>query len=449
LLVGQDHVHDLRVVDIAVGQLAVAVEGQGDVRPVVDVMSVDDAPGARSVVVDLVDAEWSLRRRLTTGVSAAEYLERFPDYRDDLLRSRTVSIAPGHRPEGGSTERVPPPERGADGAGDPAADMVTRSHYRALRLHARGGLGEILTARDEELNREVALKRLQRRGSNDPESRERFLREAEITGQLEHPGVVPVYGLGRASDGSPVYAMRLIRGETFQEAIERFHQEAASRQGQGPRSLAFRQLLGRLVSVCNTVAYAHSRGIIHRDLKPSNILLGGFGETLVVDWGLARETRRQGDRETRKEEVGDAAGSGDDSSVSLSPCLLVSLSSSPADLTQDGSVIGTPAYMSPEQAAGRWDLVGPACDVYGLGATLYMLLVGRPAFPEGEVMEVLMKVRQGEFPAPRQVNPRCGPSRCPDAGSCRFAAPRSRSSRFGPSRSPSTRCRQAGRREPS
>ena len=118
----------------------------------------------------------------------------------------------------------------------------------------------------------------------------RFLREGEITGGLEHPGVVPVYGLTRDADGQPCYAMRFIRGQTLQEAIARFHE--ADEAGRG---LALRQLLGRFVAVCNTIAYAHSRGVIHRDLKPANIMLGDYGETLVVDWGLAKRLDRPGE----------------------------------------------------------------------------------------------------------------------------------------------------------
>src|SRR5262249_49933161 len=125
------------------------------------------------------------------------------------------------------------------------------------------------------------------RGRRDPEALGRFLREAEITGRLEHPGVVPVYGLGHDAAGNPVYAMRFIRGQTLQEAIDRYHADAPKLRA-GPRRLAFRNLLARFLSVCNTVAYAHTRCVIHRDLKPGNILLGEFGETLVVDWGLAK-----------------------------------------------------------------------------------------------------------------------------------------------------------------
>src|SRR5262249_33072556 len=118
--------------------------------------------------------------------------------------------------------------------------------------------------------------------------RRRFLAEAEITGRLEHPGIVPVYGLVRDADGQPCYAMRFIEGETFHDAIARFHRAERPGRDPGERRLALRQLLGQFVAVCNTVAYAHARGVIHRDLKPANILLGQYGQTLVVDWGLAR-----------------------------------------------------------------------------------------------------------------------------------------------------------------
>jgi serine/threonine protein kinase len=171
--------------------------------------------------------------------------------------------------------------------------------FRILRPHARGGLGEVFVAQDEELHREVALKEIQDRFADDPQSRARFLLEAEITGGLEHPGIVPVYGLGAYGDGRPFYAMRFIRGDSLKEAIARFH-NGASRGPQptdrqptdGERTLAFRQLLGRFVDVCNAVAYAHSRGVLHRDVKPGNVMLGKYGETLVVDWGLAKPVDR-------------------------------------------------------------------------------------------------------------------------------------------------------------
>src|SRR5262249_13769048 len=174
--------------------------------------------------------------------------------------------------------------------------------FRILRPHAQGGLGVVSVALDEELHREVALKEIQERYASENEPRSRFLLEAEITGSLEHPGIVPVYGLGHHPDGRPFYAMRFVRGESLKDAIARFYgapDPSTATKGArtpGTESLAlsvqFRRLLARFLDVCNAIAYAHSRGVLHRDLKPGNILLGPFGETLVVDWGLAKVVGR-------------------------------------------------------------------------------------------------------------------------------------------------------------
>ncbi len=221
------------------------------------------------------------------------------------------------------------------------------SRFRILRPHAKGGLGKVSVARDEELRREVALKEIQERHADDPDSRARFLLEAEITGGLEHPGIVPVYGLGQYADGRPYYAMRFIRGDSLQEAVARFHKSPDKRLDSGERAVELRTLLGRFIDVCNAIAYAHSRGVLHRDLKPGNIMLGQYGETLVVDWGLAKP---QDPSNTKSESL----------EGPIRP------SSMGGSVTQMGSTIGTPQYMSPEQAAGRLDLLGPASDVYSL-----------------------------------------------------------------------------------
>src|SRR5262249_47554754 len=143
--------------------------------------------------------------------------------------------------------------------------------YRLKHFHARGGLGEVFVAEDTELHRTVALKRMQGRHRHDPDSRRRFVQEAEVTGQLEHPGIVPVYGLTRDADGQPCYAMRFIEGEPLHEAVRRYHAPPPGDPDPGERALALRALLTRFVAVCNAVAYAHSRGVVHRDLKPHNI----------------------------------------------------------------------------------------------------------------------------------------------------------------------------------
>ena len=169
-------------------------------------------------------------------------------------------------------------------------ETLAGERFRILRPHAQGNLGLVSVALDAELNREVALKEIRPDRSDDPFSRARFLLEAEITGRLEHPGIVPVYGLGGHADGRPFYAMRFVKGESLKEAIDRFHAADQAAGAEASATLALRQLLGRFLAVCNAVAYAHSRGVIHRDLKPANIMLGPYGETLVVDWGLAKSS---------------------------------------------------------------------------------------------------------------------------------------------------------------
>jgi WD40 repeat protein/serine/threonine protein kinase len=353
----------------------------------------------RSVVVELLAAEYQHRRRGEAGVTFDEYGRRFPQHSKDLA----PALAPTAQRDGIASFQVRPGEPpGRKAAPGTRADIIaTASHYRVRHSHARGGLGEIVVALDEDLNREVVLKLLLASQADNPDSRSRFLREAAITSQLEHPGVVPVYGLGNIAEGSPVYAMRFIRGESLQEAVQHFHNAEKTGRDLTERSLAFRKLLSRFVSVCNTIAYAHSRGILHRDLKPSNIMLGPYGETLVVDWGLAKtvagsESAGKEDHDHKAEETCASEPAG--LTPSTVNCLLPTV-----DHTGLGTIIGTPAYMSPEQAAGQWARVGPASDIYSLGATLYVLLTGEPPFQEGRVAAVLEKVQRGDFAPARQV----------------------------------------------
>jgi serine/threonine-protein kinase len=276
----------------------------------------------------------------------------------------------------------------------PAPAGQKTSRYRLLRPHAEGGLGEVFIALDEELQREVALKEIQARHADSAACRQRFLLEAEITGRLEHPGIVPVYGLGTYADGRPYYAMRFIKGDSLKDAIDRFHEDAERHGGRslqataGKHALELRQLLSRFVAVCNTVAYAHSKGVLHRDLKPDNVMLGNYGETLVVDWGLAKPLVSR------------------DPPASAKPTGSVMLRPEAADsaLTQAGHVLGTPQYMSPEQAAGQNAELTLASDVYSLGATLYHLLTGRAPFVGSDPYAILEGVCRGQFPPPRQVD---------------------------------------------
>jgi len=292
---------------------------------------------------------------------------------------------------------LPPVERNrqGDAVREPNGARDTSwidDRFLIVRPHARGGLGQVFVAVDRDLGREVALKQIRPAFADNAGSRARFVREAEVTGGLEHPGIVPVYAMGFDDDGRPYYAMRFIRGESFKEAIAEFHSNERLKQSPGRRSLALRKLLRRFLDVCNAVDYAHGRGVLHRDLKPSNIVLGKHGETLVVDWGLAKA-------------VGTSAGV----SVSEERPLVPPSASSSAE-TLPGSALGTPAYMSPEQASGDIDRLSFASDVYSLGATLYCLLTGRPPFEGSDVTALLAAVQNGAFVPPRQLDRSIAPA---------------------------------------
>ncbi len=281
------------------------------------------------------------------------------------------------------------PDRDQDRTASYAFGSATSDgqRFRVLRPHAKGGLGAVFVAHDAELHREVALKQILEQHADDPNSRQRFLLEAEITGGLEHPGIVPVYALGAYGDGRPYYAMRFIRGDSLKEAIERFHGDETFKENSGERRLEIRKLIRRFTDVCNAIEYAHSRGVLHRDIKPGNIIVGKHGETLVVDWGLAKARGRAA-----------VCGTSDERP-------LVPTSASGSVETLPGSALGTPAYMSPEQALGDLESLGPSSDVYSLGATLYCLLTGKPPVENNDPGQALRAAQNGEFLAPRQLNP--------------------------------------------
>ena len=263
---------------------------------------------------------------------------------------------------------------------------VARSErYDIEKEHARGGMGRILLARDNVIGREVALKELlptRAPGGSTPhhteDSRgltERFLREAKVTGQLEHPNIVSVYEIGKNDDGSLYYTMKFVRGQNLEARLKEIEKDETLDKKE---KLAARlKLLDYFVDVCNALAYAHSKGVIHRDLKPENVMLGEYGETIVLDWGLARV---HGMEDTVAEKL-----------IQTTRYMSQSVMEGDSEkLTLDGSIVGTPAYMSPEQARGDLDEIDEKSDVYALGAVLYQILSGRPPY-QGPVAGLIIQ----------------------------------------------------------
>jgi len=267
----------------------------------------------------------------------------------------------------------------------PPANQRDTLRYTLTRLHAEGGLGKVWIAHDTDLNRDVALKEIKTAAAPNRDSCHRFLKEAQITGQLEHPNIVPVYELARRKeDDQPFYTMRFLRGQTLRDAIAEFHRRRAGKPAD--RLELQRQLLEPFVKVCQAVGYAHSRGVIHRDLKPENVVLGAHGEVVVLDWGLAKI-------------IGEPDS---DSQDSLEPRISLSVE---ANATETQGPMGTPYYMPPEQAEGRHGVVDTRTDVYGLGAILFEILTGRPPVSGSSVTDILRQVKAGNLRKAREVEP--------------------------------------------
>jgi eukaryotic-like serine/threonine-protein kinase len=299
---------------------------------------------------------------ITTGIlaSLSESMGGIPRV---LLRDTDPEIGPGPVVQPGSSEMPDPANRSA--------------RLQLFGEIARGGMGAVLKGRDPDLGRDLAVKVLLDVHRDRPELVRRFVEEAQITGQLQHPGIVPVYELGAFADRRPYLAMKLVKGRTLAALLaDRKHP-----------SDDLPRLLGIFEQVAQTVAYAHARGVIHRDLKPSNIMVGSFGEVQVMDWGLAKVLPRGG--------VFDDASAG---KVEATDTIIATArAASDSDLSQAGSVLGTPSYMAPEQARGEIDKVDERADVFALGSILCELLTGQPAFTGRSSGEIQRKAARADL----------------------------------------------------
>jgi serine/threonine-protein kinase len=266
------------------------------------------------------------------------------------------------------------------------------NRFEFIRPLDQGGLGIVSVALDKELNREVALKEIREDRADDSQLRERFWLEAQLTGGLEHPGIIPIYGLGKSAKGKLYYAMRLIKGNNLHLHIKSFHEKVKLGKTEFDGQ-SLRRILRRFLDICEAISYAHSRGVLHRDLKPGNIMLGPYGETLVVDWGLAKAMGISAATEPRVIQ---------DVSVVAEPEIPIRKSGTKSDSTRDGSIVGTPSYAPPEQLSGHLDLIEVRSDVYGLGAILYEILCGQ-APASGTLLEVVRTVTTGKVPPVRSV----------------------------------------------
>ena len=310
------------------------------------------------------------------------------------------------------------------------AEDENSDRYTRTRLHAKGGMGQVWVARDGSLGRQIALKELRPEQSDNSTICSRFLYEAKITAQLEHPGIVPVYELG----GGPVpfYTMRFVKGRTLSEATRSYHKE---RLAGTVDSLVLVNLLSAFLGVCHAIAYAHSRGVIHRDLKGQNVILGDFGEVIVLDWGIAKQigpltgnppgpsgnvvdaSRNAGADDFSHYSPGDNGApdpgdtlpeATDDSRASArSPRMD---SGAGPEGTMHGQLLGTPGFMAPEQASGLLNQIDERTDVYGLGAVLYEILTGEPPFTGKKTMEILHRVRHEPAKPVREINPSLDPA---------------------------------------
>jgi serine/threonine-protein kinase len=349
-----------------------------------DFLPLADEADRPALLGELLALDLDYRSRGGERPAVDDYRRRLPEYAG-VAEAVFAALAPT-----GRVAPAPPTPIGAEAPARPAAPavpgpaaLVRAGRYEIEGEIARGGMGTVLRARDPDLNRALAVKVLRADCLTLPGVERRFREEAQITGQLQHPGIPPVHEVGTLPDGRPFFAMKLIRGRTLAELL----QERPARSDDLPRFLAIFE------QVCQTLAYAHSRGIIHRDLKPLNVMVGAFGEVQVMDWGLAKVLS------------GESAGGG---RFEEGSSIATVRTASPGLSSQAGTVLGTPAYMAPEQARGEVDRLDERCDVFGLGAILCAMLTGQPPYQGANGGELLARAARGDLAEAQARLDACG-----------------------------------------
>lgn len=360
----------------------------------------------------LIEETAGMKMAATQEATEEEDISEYPteDPADTIEAPATARRSATLRSAGATT----PSQVALGGLATPDADWAklmqvdSELRYQLKAEIARGGLGRILQARDQHLGRDVAIKEMLPQRTPSAKRLHRFLLEAQVTGQLEHPSIVPIYALGVNPSGQPFYSMKLIGGRTLAEVIKEYH---ALEPKSARASEMLHDLLSAMVDMCNAIGFAHDRGVLHRDIKPQNVMIGDFGETLVVDWGLAKlyresETKQRHDeasKDLRKttqlwqqpaNENGNDEADFDDSETN----------DDRRHETAAGTVIGTIPYMSPEQAAGAVETLDARCDIFSLGATLYEVLTGQFAY-QGQKSQLLEQARLCKFAPPRKIKP--------------------------------------------
>ena len=294
------------------------------------------------------------------------------------------------------------PEKRIPGAPKSVSINHQLGPYRIVAEIGRGGMGIVLKARDDALKREVAIKALLPEARKNPTHELRFIQEAQIAGQLEHPGIAPVHLLSWDEQGNGYFSMKLVTGKSLEHILERWHTQNAETRAEFPLT----RLISIFERVCETIGYAHSHRVVHRDLKPANIMIGDYGEVLVLDWGLAKvlgddsapDARVKSSKAISARELREAHEPRERAGRVLDKDL-------ESNVTLDGTVVGTPGYMAPEQASG--DDIDEGVDIFGLGGLLYEILTGNTPYTGRSIQEIIVNSAKGRVnPIPRKVHGR-------------------------------------------